>query len=547
MPKRLAIILSLILTAAPLLAETAVFPYKVKTPSDFFTAEQGVEYSRLMSVGLTLRTGLQITSQRDVLADAGRHRIRIDGNVSADELAALGRGRYLEHIITGSLSRVGSGYMSEAILFSVKEGRVVQRARVTAGNFPDLAEKEIHDLFPSQERREPAHVQNSVDCVFLVDSSYSSAREWSSIRDGILEAAGVMTQRGDAAARMYIVPFSEHHSFEKASLADNSLMGLRKNLEAIKPMGGFSAGNFRKSLNYAVKSVTWRQGSVRHIVIITNSAIPASGFPEQYAVQARARGILIHSVILGRLRYDSAEVPSSLARMTGGSDRYVTYHQRLYNADARAIDLYFERGRLFYSTTGYGQWQKGLLESNRYQPGQARPRPGLDELQGRDLIPDPYGLPARYSAFSDDRVIRETGLENNIGGIINSLVAHSNASGKSAAGEVLVSDGAVSIWVSVESDADLRFFDSRRRSGMMFPMGMSFSADPARPYGIRPMSVSLRLESEDVPAVLKTGFTELIKKKDQCLNSGFFNPPVWFVTVRVQDIRSYGRRQDIRE
>jgi hypothetical protein len=207
MPKRLAIILSLILTAAPLLAETAVFPYKVKTPSDFFTAEQGVEYSRLMSVGLTLRTGLQITSQRDVLADAGRHRIRIDGNVSADELAALGRGRYLEHIITGSLSRVGSGYMSEAILFSVKEGRVVQRARVTAGNFPDLAEKEIHDLFPSQERREPAHVQNSVDCVFLVDSSYSSAREWSSIRDGILEAAGVMTQRGDAVARMYIVPF----------------------------------------------------------------------------------------------------------------------------------------------------------------------------------------------------------------------------------------------------------------------------------------------------------------------------------------------------
>ncbi|MDR3237577.1 MAG: VWA domain-containing protein [Spirochaetia bacterium] len=544
--KTLGCIILLVFLVPPVFGEVAVFPYRVENISSDFADDSGGQYSKLLSVALSLATRLDVTSQRDVLADAYRLKLNANSTISADDLMRLGQGKGIDYILTGKIAVSGGRYVSESILFSVKEGRSIQKAKTSAPSLFELAEKDVHEFFSFYEKPMPEYASAALDIAFIIDCSFAVTNEWNSIKQAVTEAGGYFSQRGKTSFRVYLVPFSGNYGFDKASVAD-SLLSLKNNLAKLKPSGAYTDASFGTAMRYAVKSILWRKNASRRIVIITNSRISSSGFPEQYGMLAKRAGLAIDSVLLGKLAYESAGVPLSLGSASGGLGRYVSYHQRAAAPDGKSRDVFFERGRIFYSASGFSAWRGGLLKQNGYQSALASALPGLDEIYADKRAGDPYSLVSAYSSLSGERVIDKGPLENNIARLVMDSAALCRDETTSApVGGITVSDGSASIMADVFSEADMRFFESKSKSGEFFSLGVSVADDKDSPYGIRPAAVSRNLHLEDVPSVLRVSIKDLVQKKEHYGN-GLLKPPVWFIRVQVQGVRSYSEKTDIRD
>ena len=190
----LSFLISIIILPFPAFSEIAVFPYRIDNPSTEFNEQISWEYARLLSLATLVKKGLEIYSPRDVEADFRRHALDPQGTITDEHLQLLGKTRYLDHVLLGTLYKTRRGYISESFLYSVREKRVVGKARVSAKNLYKLAEKEISDIFILHpNKRKSRKEEKPFDGVLLVDLSYYVSREWSDVREGIKSTVRAMS------------------------------------------------------------------------------------------------------------------------------------------------------------------------------------------------------------------------------------------------------------------------------------------------------------------------------------------------------------------
>ena len=94
-----------------------VLPYRVENPSDDFADDSGRQYAKLLSVALSLNSKIEITPQRDVLADASRAGINLNGPLDTEDLLNIGRAKGIDYILTGKIAKGGGKYVSDSVLF----------------------------------------------------------------------------------------------------------------------------------------------------------------------------------------------------------------------------------------------------------------------------------------------------------------------------------------------------------------------------------------------------------------------------------------------
>lgn len=541
-----------ILCAAAAHAEIAVIPYKINNPSSSFPERTGEEYSRLLGVAsIIAKEDIEITAPREVALDLERHRLSPQEVITRDDLDLLGRTRHIDYFLTGVITRAGKEYRSESIMYSVRERRIVARARVEAGDLFKLAEKEVAQTLGQYRNRDRGNSGgDAFDAVFLLDLSYRVNQDWAAVREAVVDFASKSIDTARADTRIYLIPFSDRMDIPSASVSSNSISGVRSELEKLKPVGGPSSENFTRSLQYAVRSVRWRPGAKKMIIIISNSKIEARN-PEKYGVIARDRGIPILSIALGQIAGEECEAYERLSSITGGSHIHAAYHRRVFNPSAESTELYLENGRLFRSSFAESDWRTGLYEKKKGgRPG--RPKSFLEEvfITGKKISLAPHTMGDAYARVTMERVMSQETLESNISKLLLDSRILSRLSRKSASkkviGKALISDGTVSLWVHIDTDAALSFLENSGKNGFSVPLGVLVKADSSVAYGITLVPRVTGLSPDYVPDMIKVKLGDLVRKGDYYRSKGLYFPPVWFVSVKVESVERIRGRNDVR-
>jgi hypothetical protein len=542
-----AVLTIIIALSTNLYAETAIFPYRIDNPSTFFNRESGKEYARLLSVGALFRKDMDIQSPRDTEIDMKRLGLSGDKTLTGDDLIMFGKSRYLDYILAGSLSKAGKTYISKSILYSVREKRIVSRFSSRSKSLFRLAEKEIGEVFINNPDIKRSRNGVSLDLVFMLDLSYRINNDWERIKTAVTGLSSKLIDEYGISTRLSIFPYSSARSVGKTTPGIDSLLSLKKELSRLSPKGGAGKKNFVKSLARAVKQTRWRKGAEKHILIITNSDPGHSGFAEDYAFAASQRKIKIHSLTLGSIKGDENETVRRLSEITGGTHIQAAYSSSIYKPDGERVYLYFENGRLFKSSAYSESWREGIakdLSGNRTLSSMGSP---YDEIyyDEKKTDVDPYNMDKQYTLLTGNRTIKKTGTESNINEILNKIIA--GRPNLTAAAKVLLTDGKLSVWVPVEDKEKLRFFRKKHTDKFSFSLGVSIRAAPDRLYGLLLVPEITGISSDYIPDMLRTGLEEIIKKRDIYSRKGFFTPPIWFLKLKVAEIRIVKGTKDIRD
>lgn len=552
MLKKIFMILALAAIETTVYPEIAILPYRVNNPSVYFKQELGRDYSRLLAVGAVVKKDLEVISPRDLERDLEKFGINEESSITDEDLQMLGRSRDLDQILLGTISRSGKKYISSSLLYSVRDNRVMFRTRVTAGNLIDLAEREVKEAFLQYGTTPLPGEKQPLDLVFLIDTSYKMNHEWVNVKEAILHLAGTAMDSLRISTRAYIIPFSSKSGHQHGSAAVSSIFAIRKSLNGLSPAGGMSSENFFQSLRYAVESVRWRNNARKLMIIVTNSGLGTGGTNDKYGVIAGKKGIQINSIAMGSARGDDSEIVRRLSTITGGTYRDVSYHQKVYDIQGSALELYLEGGRFFQSRVSDGSWTDGILVQEKNYSGFGKPRSFLDEIlyDEKKFTPDPASLPETFTGITGERIINRAPLESNIGEILSRILARNfGKSMQSAApvGKALLSDGKISLWIQVHDRGMFDFLSEKSRNPYFFPLGVMISEDPAVTYGISLTPVAHKIPSDYIPDMIRADLSDVIRRRKYYMENGFFHPPLWFINVRVENMELLNKRKDIRE
>jgi hypothetical protein len=544
-----------LLSASALHAEIAIIPYKIENSSVDFPESTGGEYSRLLSVAsLLLKDDVDVASPREVDLDLERLKLSPQDVITKEDLDVMGKTLHIDYFLLGSLTHQGDRYRSDSVLYSVRDRRIIARARVADKDLFGLAEKEIKEaLRPFRDKTGKglnSAGSGSLDLVFLLDLSYRVNQDWASVKNAAAGLASYLIDSRRMDTRVYVVPFSDRAAYTSASVSVNSIPAVRDDLDKLKPAGGAGEDVFMKSLQYSISSIRWRSGAKKVIVLISNSNIHA-GSADKYGVMARNKGIIINAVSLGQISGDQSEVPDRLTSITGGIHSFAAYHQKLFDPAGEAVEVYMENGRLFRSRFADQEWRKGLYskEGPRRQHGKAKSF--LDEIfiSEKKAQPTPYALPQTYTRATMDRVINQEKLEDNIDLLVKrgmSKWTGRKTTGQAIAGKALISDGKVSFWVTASDDNIMDFFIEHQKKGFVFPLGVMVKKDAASAYGISLIPVIKGLGTDFLPQCLKAGLSDIVRRGDYYSTKGLSFPPVWFVEVKVENAEKSRGHRDIR-
>ncbi len=536
-------------------AELAVIPYRVGNPSSDFPESTGGEYARVLTVAaLLMKEDVEVTSPREIEIDLDRMKISTQEVITKDDLDLLGRTRRIDYFLAGSLSRKGGRYVSESVLYSTREGRVIARAGVEDEDLLRLAGKEAREVLVvyrnRKAAREPGREGATEDVLFLLDMSYRMSADWASVREAVVGYAAELIDTRRADTRVYLVPCSDRAAYAVSSVSVNSISSVRSELEKLKPAGGSGGEHFIKSLKYALNSVRWRAGG-RTLIIISNSRF-SSREAETFAVMARKKGIRIHAISLGGIPGAGSEVLDRIAVSNGGDHEHASYHQRLYNSGGDPVEVYMENGRLFRSRYPDRGWKNGLYEPGTRGRGNGSPKDFLDELffsePGKTVAP--YDLTDAYARITMERIINKGPLENNIGELVRRAAGAAPGRGVQPAawkGRVLVSDGTVSFWMNVPDGEFMDFFENRQKAGSLILLGVMVKKDPNATYGVSLVPKLRGLSGDLVPQSLRAGLGDIVRRADYYTTKGLSYPPVWFVSVKVETAERARPRDDVRD
>jgi len=556
MKRRVLLFLVCILIAHPGFAEVGIIPYKVLHPSSAFPPEMGDEYAKLLSLGILIKKSVPVTSPRDIALDLKRFSLNSQGVLTKDDLNLIMRRSAVDHCILGTVRKGADGYISESRLYSVREGKITLRGRSEARDLFTLVEKDIDEMclsFPDRQLRRDAA---SLDISLVVDLSYSVSREWVSIRRGLLDFVRALSDDWYFDTRVYVIPFSDHYSKTRRMYYANSPTRLEHRIGQLNPRGKSSEKYLADALSIAVQSVSWRRGAVKVLLILINSPVADEHFIERYIVTAKGKGVPVYTVSLGSLNWEATSRVRQLSTIGRGRHFSVTYHQRLFDSKGGDIDIFLESGRVFQSAGYWRKWREGILA---YSPGRSRYSridPSLDEIEYSDrrYRITPYNLQEHYTALSGERILNQRKVENNIefllGRIGSSYITGSKKGRvKRRVGRALISDGTMTIWMDVVGSDDLLLLERKRLSGFYFLLGVSVRKNSNEPYGIslRTESQLLAVSDDYVPDMMRVPLNRLIAKPADYMHNGLFNPPVWFLPVKVERVKRDRGVRDIRE
>lgn len=403
-----------IFSSTSLWSRVAVLPYRVAATSERLTEDAGRDYARLVSLTLRVSKNINVAEFRNITSDLYRDRIDCRKKITAEDLNRFGLRGHYEYLLMGTLSQKKGEIQSKSLLYSVREKRVLIRFRSSASTLPALARKDIREAFSAYRDRVFETKHGSLDLLIMADMSANMLREWPSLRRDLKKIAGRLIDIAGIDTRIYFLPISKKHSYRDTAYFDNSLLLFNKYLNSINPRGATDGNEIQASLSYAIKNIRWRRDSKKQIIIISNSSLKGRGYPEQYGIEARNRGIRINGLLLGKLNHESGESLTRLVQSSGGELRYLGYRQRVYDAEGTGHWVYFERGRMLESEEHDILWRDGILEMNKYRPGHGRPRISASELFSDVPPKDPYDLPERYDRMSGKRIFRSEKLQNNL-------------------------------------------------------------------------------------------------------------------------------------
>jgi len=544
-----------LLGASAIHAEIAIIPYKVENSSADFPESTGGEYSRLLSVAsLLLKDDVDIASPREVDLDLERMKLSPRDVITKEDLDVMGKTLHIDHFLLGSLARRGGVYRSESVLYSVREGRIVARARVSDRDLFGLAEKEIHEALRAY-RGKTANAPDSagggsMDLVLLVDLSYRIHRDWTSVKNAAVGLASHLIDSRRVDTRFYVVPFSDRAAYPSASVSVNSIPSVREELDKLKPAGVAGQEVFMQSLQYAVRNIKWRSAAKKMIILVSNSFI-GTGSADRYGVMARNKGIVINAVSLGGVPGDRSEVPGRLANITGGVHSHAAYHQKLFGPSGEGIGVFMENGRLFRSRVPEGEWRKGLYSREGPRKQHAKAKSFLEEIfvSEKKALPSPYDMTGAYTRATMEQVINQEKLEDNIDLLVKrgtGTTAGRKAAGPGAAGRALISDGTLSFWVTAPDGGFIDFFIDRQQRGLVFPLGVMVKKDSGSAYGVSLIPVIKGMGADYLPRSIRASLSDIVRRNDYYSTKGLSFPPVWFVDVKVEQAEKSRGERDIR-
>jgi hypothetical protein len=535
--------------------QVAVIPYKIADSSSDFPASMGGEYSRLVSAAALLsKEDITIVSPADIDVDLDRMKLSPQKTITSEDLDLLGKTRYIDYFLTGELAKAGKEYRSESILYSAREGRIVGRFKVRDEDLFRLAEREVNEAF-SQYRNRPRFTEgrgSEADVVFLIDLSYGINDDWASVKEAVIGCAAELIDSMRVDSRIYVVPFSDRTGYSAASVSENSITAVRTALDRLHPAGGAGADGFIGSLRYCVQNIRWRRPARKMIILIVDSPLRLR-FDEKYALEARNKGASITSISLGRISGEQCEAPDRLSLTAGGAHYHAAYHQKLYTADGGSVDLYLENGRLFKSHMSDAVWRKGLYDSARSSLAYGKPKSFLEEIffnVKKDSISlTPHTMADVYTRITGERIINQEKPGNNISLLLKGMVASHvhRKRGTGVVGKALVTDGSISMWVHAHDKPSIAFLEKGQKAGHNVMLGVTVEKDSRETYGVTLVPAFTDLSPGYIPELVKTSLYDIIKKSDYFTSRGLFRPPVWFVSVKVDNVEIYHIKKDIRE
>ena len=535
-------------------SEVAILPYKVNNPSKYFPKRKGKEYAKLLSCIALIKKKITVTSPRDIDIDLRRLKINPNGIITGHSLYQLGKTRYLDYILSGTITKAGGTYISRSVLYSVSEKKVILKINKKSKNLFKLARSEVNEAFVRFDDIiiDYSKSAGTVDTVFIVDLSYSINKDWGSIKYSIINFVSRLIDRRGIDSKICVIPFSDRLSTANHIFSENSVRDIKKGLKGLNPVGGTSYEGFTKALRYAVKSVRWRRGASKKIIVIANSDINRARQSQNYAYMAGRMGIKINTISLGHLQGDKSEIVRSISSTSGGVHKHVSYYQKMYDKNASPINIYYENGRMFKSREYDRSWRDGLLEGNKYDVRYGKPRGFLSELffdaSGIDV--NPYFMPKFYRKISGHYIINQKGLENNINTIMQNMTSSFFKAGKKKGkriGKVLLSNGKVSFWAYIDNEEKSKFYRNKSRARFYFPLGIVIRKNRRNAYGLSFIPKIFNVASGYIPRSMMTTLKKIIKRKHYYMTRGLFYPPIWFVKVKVERVRLYKGVIDIRD
>ena len=539
-------------------ADTAILPYKLVNPSSFLKDELSLEYARLMAVASSVKKGIDIYSFTQLDIDLKSLSLNPKGLITQDSLDVLGRLLHTDYILLGSLSKIPKGYKSESILYSVRTGVITSNCNVTSSNLFELAEKEVKEIFyqvPDLSRKaEP----QSLDAVILADLSYNVSTEWDSLKEGIKKFAAAVSNNWSIDTKIHIIPAADGYEIRQEYLQISSSFKLINIVDKLKPRSGGSGKNLKNCMTYAVNNIPWRSDADKTLLIISNTSIEDGQFLERYASIARLKGITINTLSLGQLKSDSMDYLRQLSIIGKGTHTAAAYKQRMYNIDAKPIDVFFEAGRLFQSLIHDNRWQDGLFYGSGENKSwnSRRPVSYLDEIFYDPLKYKlkPSNIAEQYPLITQAKIINRDKIENNIEYQMKKIgdASRKDTTGLRTAGnfgKAMLTDGKITMWINITTNEDLEFFEKRQAAKFFFPLGITVQANQGEAYGFafNPAYYITNLSNEYIPGMLKTGLKKIVDSPDEYMSNGLFRPPVWFIDVRVDMVERYNKIYDVRD
>jgi len=542
--KTIIILSFLLLSQLAFSAEIAVIPYRVLNSSKYFKQSTGEEYARILSVAGVYKKQIRVTSLFDLKKDMKRIGLSTSRLISKDDLLTLGRVHRIDYFLLGSLVRRKGLYVSKSVLFSVKEKRVLIRSQFKSRSLFKLAEIESYRMFLPFSNRRMERKNNKVDLVFVMDLSYNSSIEWPAVRNKIHSLTARLIDSYGLNVHVKFIPWSRYKT--PSYYSRGHITGLKKYLYSLRPRGRGSRGSFQKALSSALQNSSWRKKSHKALMVISNTPLKDSFLVDRYALLARRRGVPITTMTLGRLSGKNVSQLWRLSYMTEGKNYRASYYQKIYDIQGEPLHLLLENGRLFSSSSYEESWIRGLLKYNSYNMSYSVPHSWLDEvLFSGSIIPQQMSrtyIRKKHVKILKKRKIKHNAaylLDRGISSALKSVVKLSEPLGR-----VLVTDGGVSLWLSIDAKEMMKNISESNDS--IYLSGY-FLRDKLSAYGITFKPLLLDIKKENIPKKMIVTLKKAIRRRNYYIRNGLFKPGLWFIRVKVVRKKSIKEKKDIRD
>lgn len=507
--------------------EIAVVPYRAES-SGINEVDAGEEYGKIIGLVARVKYGDRLYSSVQVARDMREFRIDPSSTITADDLMTIGKKRYMDYILTGTVFKGEGGYSASSLLFSPSKGRVISRSKVSAKTLYALAERDMEELYNYHVPQQKRLAASTADFVLLIDSSYYNADELASVKDSVLFIADRL-YNSMPGSRICIITFSE----KRQHVAHEWCGGIAKVhsvLSEIKAYGRGTDEGLAQAMRFIARDLRFKADN-RCLWIYTNTPLAAGKLVTEAREIAAKKLELV--IVAGARISPSGTGYGSVAESARGSVHYAAYHQVFTDHMQTEHHLFFEKGKVYVSAAKQN-WREGVKQLK------------LRTIEKESALPSHLGAIAREQGYT---VMGSSALETNIVEITGARYETHKFLAKSSLtlARVLLGYEGTSVWCDITNRKDLEFFRRQQNSGFSFFLGLRVKEDPNSPFGstIIP-DYFYDIEPEAVPAVLRASLKTILGNPKKYAREGFLSPPLWFANVTVLEIRELKAENDIR-